>query len=333
MLDRLQAALADPHPEEALMQEAARLTGGYAELRASWGDVVASAGRAAGPQVAVRLEHGGRHVGLLVTAFDPAWAAFVPVLQAYALLARLQAAAAGAARRRVGERALDALLAGRDAHLPGLDGPFALAVGAFGDEGPSDEQALDVLAGAGEGYFQQRRLLGHSTVQGRRAVWLWRSLDLGREAQELHRALAASTNRGVRLGISARSHQPPNSAGVTHAFGQAQQALRTVPRAGGGVLFEQTDPLHDLIDSGALATLHTQLMTQLAALKDGGRVERTLRHYLHHPGSLAELAQAEGVHVNTIRARLKRAEEVLGQPLSHPALLGRLYLAFAGDKA
>ncbi|PTA66629.1 helix-turn-helix domain-containing protein [Deinococcus arcticus] len=332
LMDSLQAALAEPHPEEALVQLAARTTGGHAELRASWGDVIASAGRAAGPPVTLRLDHGGRHVGLLVTAVDPAWAPLLPVLRAYAVLARLQAAAAGAARRRVGERALDALLASRDAQLPGLDGPFALAVGTFTDTLETDEQALDILAGAGEGYFQQRRLLGHSTVQGGRAVWLWRSLDLGREAHELHRALAASTSRGVRLGVSARSHQPPHSEAVTHAFGQARQALRAAAVEGGAALFHTSDPFHALLDSGALKTLREQVMTQLAALNDGGRVEQTLRRYVQQPGHLAKLAQAEGVHLNTVRARLRRAEEVLGESLNQPALLARLYLAFASEE-
>ncbi|MVN86431.1 PucR family transcriptional regulator [Deinococcus sp. HMF7620] len=336
-LTALQAAAVSALPETALVDQAVHWTGGYAEIRASWGDVVASAGRAAGPLTTQRLEHAGRHVGTLVTGFPTDWVGLQTVLAGYALLARLQAAAAGAARRRVGERALDALLSGQDARLPG-DGPFALAAAVFA--GPETaalsaqkrEQALDVLAGAGEGYFQERRLLGHSTVRGDLAVWLWRSLDLNRETQELRLALVASAGRSVRLGVSARSAEDARSAAVGRAFRQARQALRSVATGGGAALFQQMDPLSHLLDSGALSTVREQVQLQLSALGDGGRVEGTLRRYLACGGTLTTLAQETGLHVNTVRARLKRAEEALGAPLHDPALLARLYLAFASTE-
>ena len=41
-----------------------------------------------------------------------------------------------------------------------------------------------------------------------------------------------------------------------------------------------------------------------------------------------ELAAQLHIHVNTLRYRLRRAEDALGAPLTDPRLLARLYLAF-----
>ncbi|MFD1733417.1 hypothetical protein ACFSC4_25180 [Deinococcus malanensis] len=115
------------------------------------------------PGQAWKLIHKTRHVGTLTMAVSAPWVPLMPVAAEYALLARLQSAAAGAARRRVGERSLDALLSGLD-DAPGLgSGPFALAVARFSHEAAAtrtaraaQEHVLDVLASAGEGYFMER---------------------------------------------------------------------------------------------------------------------------------------------------------------------------------
>ncbi|CAM2775029.1 hypothetical protein DERA104750_02150 [Deinococcus radiodurans] len=93
-------------------------------------------------------------------------------------------------------------------------------------------------------------------------------------------------------------------------------------------VFGELDPLYALLTGGALDTLRSQTLARLAALGDDGRTEATLRAYLAHRGTLNELAARQHVHVNTLRYRLRRAEEVLGGSLTDPALLARLYLAF-----
>ncbi|MDV6375010.1 helix-turn-helix domain-containing protein [Deinococcus arenicola] len=341
LLTALRDAALLPHPERELVRLAARWTGGFAEITASWGDTIASAGKGRGEPEVQRLEHGGRHVGALTTAFPGEWHALSPVLAEYALLARLRTAAAGAARRRVGERMLDALLSGQEGE--GLDGlgqeAFALAVATLppptSNQSPPDQaQALDLLAAVGEGYFSERRLVGHATVRGVQAVWLWTTLDLPREARELHLALMASTALDVRLGVSGRHLGGVRNASETvqQAFGEAQQALAATQQARGHSVFHELDPLHALLSEGRLDTLAAQISAQLAALNDDGRTADTLRVYLSHRGTLAELAFAHGIHVNTLRYRLRRAEEVLGGRLSDPALLARLYLAFRAGK-
>ncbi|KEF34704.1 transcriptional regulator [Deinococcus sp. RL] len=341
LLSFLREAVAGPQPERELVTRLARLTGGRAEIRASWGDVVAAAGAAAGPEVTRRLSYGDasgeRHVGSLTLAVPPAWAALVPVAAEYALLARLQAAAAGAARRRVGERMLDALLSGTvpEAHWPDTE-PVAVAVAALArPPAPGSAartahaHALDVLAAVGEGYFLERGLTAHSTVRGDRAVWLWPAHDLAREARDLHAALLASTAQDVRLGVSA-VHPGPRHART--AEGEARHALAATRQARGMTTYHAMDPLYALLADGSLALLRGQVRSRLAALEDGGRTEATLRAYLAHTGPLPDLAARLHVHVNTLRYRLRRAEEVLGGSLRDPSLLARLYLAFEAEE-
>ncbi|ACO47664.1 PucR family transcriptional regulator [Deinococcus deserti] len=326
----LREAVAHPQPERELTRLLARLTGGFVAIHASWGDLVASSGDPRPGQV-WKLIHKTRHVGTLTMAVAARWAPLMPVAAEYALLARLQSAAAGAARRRVGERSLDALLSGQD-DAPGLgSGPFALAVARFSHETAAtktaraaQEHALDVLASAGEGYFMERGVTAYSTVRGQRAVWLWPTRDLPREGVALHAALLASTEQDVRLGVSARHH----AGNVRGAFDEASQALTGTREARGCTLFQELDPLHTLLTSGALSTLQAQVRSRLATLDDSGRTEVTLRAYLNHTGPLTGLAAQLHIHVNTLRYRLRRAEEVLGGPLDDPHLLARLYLAF-----
>ncbi|QLG13115.1 helix-turn-helix domain-containing protein (plasmid) [Deinococcus sp. D7000] len=342
LLAALRDAALAPHPERELVRLAARWTGGFAEIVASWGDTVASAGRRAGQPGAVaetlRLSHAGRHVGSLSVAFAPGWRGLAPILAEYALLARLRTAAAGAARRRVGERMLDALLSGREAggDTGSLEeGAFALAVATLPPSVPEQAQALDLLAAVGEGYFSERRLVGHATVRDGQAVWLWITLELSREARELHLALTASTALDLRVGVSGRHPEAPwaRPAEVQRAFGEARQALSLTRQARGYSVFHDLDPLHALVSEGRLDLLAAQVSAQLETIGDDGRTADTLRAYLAHRGTLAELAGALDLHVNTLRYRLRRAEEALGGRLSDPALLAQLYLAFqAGRK-
>lgn len=341
LLGALRGAAMSPQPERELVELTANWTGGFAEIRASWGDTVASAGRAAGPTETTRLDHHERHVGTLTAALPAPWQVLIPVLAEYALLARLRSAAAGAARRRVGERMLDALLSGQgDEALNGLGRePFALAVATLPPQASAQDQALDLLAAVGEGYFSERRLVGHSTVrtggQGGMAVWLWTTLDLSREARELHLSLTSSTALDVRLGVSGRQAGGAREgvAGVQTALTQARQALSATQHTRAYTVFYEMDALHTLISDGSLSVLATQVNAQLDTLEDGGRTADTLRAYLAHRGTLAELALALEIHVNTLRYRLRHAEEVLGGRLSDPALLARLYLAFRTDTA
>lgn len=350
LLTALREAVMHPQPERQLTYLLAQLTGGHVAIHASWGDLIAASGDAR-PGRVWPLRHGARQVGTLTAAADPGWAALWPVAAEYALLARLQAAAAGAARRRVGERALEALLAGQEdgpgmvfpvAQGAGAGSTFAVAVARFSRAGGAGAgarlaqgQALDVLASAGEGHFMERGIPALSTVRAAQAVWLWPDPDLERDGRALHAALLASTAQDLRVGVSARHPLTPGTARpggavgpeVRAAFAEASQALSGVRSARRYALFQEIDPLCALLGSGALDTLRAQVQGRLARLEDAGRTEATLRAYLGHTGSLGDLAAQLNIHVNTLRYRLRRAEDALGAPLSDPRLVARLYLA------
>lgn len=333
LLSVLREAVMSSRPEQALVQLLTDWTGGFAEIRSSWGDVIASGGRAAGESMAYRLVHRERHVGSLTLALPERWPGLADVAQEYALLARLQSAAAGAARRRVGERVLEAFLSGSDdLHALGWE-PFAVAAASFSSrhgDATAREDALDVLAAVGEGYLSERRLKNFSTVRNGQAVWLWSTLNFPVEGRELHQALIRSTAQDVRVGVSARHILQSRGASrtVSEAYAEARQALAATRSPRGFTPFHEIDPLFALLSEGRLTVLRKQIQAQLEALEDGGRIEETLRAYLASSGSLAQLAARLGIHTNTVRYRLRRAEEVLGAKLNDPATLARLYLAF-----
>ena len=335
LLASLRQAVSRSQPEKALASFLARLTGGCVEIRASWGDVVATAGRAVGEAQQFRLTHAGRHVGRLTVSFPPAWHLLTPVAAEYALLARLQSAAAGAARRRVGERTLEALLNGQSDPFTVGGESFAVALAAFEDEpgrGASAQaahaHALDVLAGVGEGYFAERHLGGFCTVRASQAIWLWSTHDLKRETRELFAALTESTGSRVKLGVSAAHHRPE----FRNALEETSQSLASL-REAGVAAFTELDALHELLQSDVLNGLRAQVNAQLASVDADGKVEAALRAYLSHSGTLEELAKRQRIHVNTLRYRLKLAEKAVKGPLSDPAITSRLFLALGSSRA
>ncbi|WP_135229031.1 helix-turn-helix domain-containing protein [Deinococcus fonticola] len=334
LLASLRQAVSRPQPEQALATFLVRLTGGFVEIRASWGDVVASAGRPVGETQQFKLTHAGRHVGRLTVSFPPDWNPMTPVVVEYALLARLQSAAAGASRRRVGERTLEALLQGHSDPFTVGGESFAVALASFEDEpgrGASAQaahaHALDVLAGVGEGYFAERNLGGFCTVRGSQAIWLWSTHDLKLETNELFAALTASTGRRVKLGVSA-AHQRPD---FKNALEEAAQSLSSL-REAGVVTFMEVDTLYELLQSDALNGLRAQVKAQLASVDPDGKVEAALRAYLAHSGTLEELASRLRVHVNTLRYRLKLAERAMKGSLNEPATMSRLFLALGPSR-
>lgn len=334
LLVLLRQAVSRPHPEQALVTLLVRLTHGYAEIQSSWGDTVASAGTRQGEGEVFRLLHGGRNVGRLTLAVPSAWNALGPVAAEYALLARLQSAAAGAARRRVGERTLEALLAGRSETNALPDEFYTVALATFTVEPgrgaaaqAAHAHALDVLAGVGEGYFAERNLGGFCTVRGNQAVWLWNPSHLEREASELFAALTESTGRAVKLGVSSSHFEKE----IPAALDEAAQALASL-REVGVALFTGIDTLSEVLRSPALNTLRAQVKAQLSQADPQGKLEVLLRAFLTHSGTLEELAKAQRIHVNTLRYRLKSAERAVKGSLNDPATISRLYLALGPSR-
>lgn len=338
LLDGAQRALNHPQPEATLARWLAGVTGGEVTVRASWGDVVAHAGHAPdGAELTeVPLAFERRPVGTLQLRAAPGWADLAALIAELLRLARLQAAAAGAARRRVGERQFEALLSGDAAQLPPGEG-FTVAALRLGGPPPRSTRAreartaqLDVLCSVGEGFFYRRgltcltavRALGDHDV----SVWLWPAADPA-GAAGLHEALLHATTAPFRLGVS-RAHS--GAAAAPDALREAAQALTLAP-ARGTATFTQPDPLRPLLDSPERAAHAADWQARLRAGDPDGKLAATLRAYLGHTGSLAALADDLNLHLNTLRYRLRRAEELLGGGLNDPAFVARVYLAFAGS--
>lgn len=332
LLEDLRSVTGRAQPERALAQWLAAVTGGRATVHSSWGEVVAQQGTPGPARAEQRLVYEGRPVGHLTLEAEPGWLALLPLVAEQVRLARLQSAAAGAARRRVGERQFEALLAGDTSGAPeGGEGPCVLAalrlhapLPRAGGARERQVQQLDVLCAVGEGHFQDRRVACLTTVRGDKALWLWQGPDPASEAAGLHTALLSATEALFSLGISAPQ---PNFMAVRTALGQALQALQEVRTPRGLLTFDRLDPLQTLLDGEALRTLSRQVLGRLRAADDG-KLEETLREYLRRPGSLTALAEVLNVHVNTLRHRLRRIEAVLDGHLNDPAFVARLYLAF-----
>ncbi|WP_102128169.1 PucR family transcriptional regulator [Deinococcus planocerae] len=331
LLGDVKTAVDGPQAERAIAGWLAAVTGGQATIRSSWGDVVAQQGSPGEIRMEQRLVYEGRPVGSLHLEADPGWHPLFRLVAELARLARLQSAAAGAARRRVGERQFEALLAGDTTGAP-EGGPCVLAALRLERPLPRAERAreahihrLDVLCSVGEGYFHGRDLGCLTTVRGDKALWLWPSQDPEREARGLHTALLNATDQDMRLGVSSPQ---PGYGEARAALRQALQALDEVRTPRGMVSFQRLDPLQALLDSPALHALAEQMRGRLRAEDEGGKLEDTLRQYLAHRGPLSGLARNLNLHVNTLRYRLRRIEEVLEGELSEPAFVARLYLAF-----
>ncbi|GAA0516597.1 PucR family transcriptional regulator [Deinococcus depolymerans] len=335
LLDGAQRALNHPQPEVPLARWLAGVTGGEVTVRASWGDVVAHAGHAPdGAELTeVPLAFERRPVGTLQLRAAPGWADLAALIAELLRLARLQAAAAGAARRRVGERQFEALLAGDATQLPPGEG---FTVAALRLDGPPPRSArtreartaqLDVLCSVGEGFFYRRGLTCLTAVRAQgdhdMSVWLWPAADPV-SAAGLHEALLNATTAPFRLGVS-RAHA--GAVAAPDALREAAQALTLAP-ARGAATFTQTDPLRPLLNSPERAAHAADWQARLHAGDPEGKLADTLRAYLTHRGSLNDLARSLNVHVNTLRYRLRRAEELLGGALTEPAFVARLYLAF-----
>src|SRR5690606_22882309 len=118
--------------------------------------------------------------------------------------------------------------------------------------------------------------------------------------------------------------------GVADAYHQAMLALQSVAAAGGLAWFDQFDPVYWVLKqqpSGNLATLRDRLVGAVKAADDHGKLWRTLTAYLRSPSDLGALAAELHIHVNTLRYRLKRIEELVAAPLDRPETLAKLYVA------
>ncbi|PYE53517.1 PucR family transcriptional regulator [Deinococcus yavapaiensis] len=336
-LSRLLATLAGPKPERDLVTALEELTGGEAAILAPWGDVLA--GHVTREAVRREARDEGRLLGVVVSSVD---SDVVDVAAEVYVLAALRRAARTAHVGASGEALLAELVSGaRSADVrerleaAGLEGePFAVAALELPLRRARSRLArsalqndLERLRSAGDAYFAALGYRFVSGVRGPRVVWLWATSDPDAQANRLCEAILASTNEDVRLGVSEAQPEPEQGR---HAFTQALLALSATTRPRSSKSFARLDPLHWMLASQPhehLTLWRETLLRPLKAHDEDGRLLETLRAYLQDSSHLGALSARLNVHPNTLRYRLGRIEELLGQPLSHPATLARLYLA------
>lgn len=184
---------------------------------------------------------------------------------------------------------------------------------------------------AGDEYFLA---LGYGVLSETRAehcLWVFGGGAPESQADGLLRALLAAVadddKAVVRLGLSL---QRSDVTGVADAYHQAMLALQSVAAQGGLAWFDEFDPVYWVLKQqppGNLTTLRDRLVGSVKAADEHGKLWRTLNAYLLSPNDLGALAAELHIHVNTLRYRLKRIEELVAAPLDKPETLAKLYVA------
>lgn len=357
----LLAALPSPKPERDLLERLHALSGSSFVLLSTWGAVLARSGplgwpglgappaelpegraRVAGREALVlRVESGGRLRSLLV-AID-ADGALLPLLElarALLVVAALGRDAEAETARVARAALLGEWLSGADARaLAGrllqigfdLDAPLTVMVAEAGAQPRGAHRparsALDTLRRAGDDFFASLGVTALSETRSDHCVWVFGGAGGDAQLAPLQRALGAAGVGPVRLGAGLPQH---DHARLSDAYRQAQLALQGLREAGGHATFDDLDPVYWVLrhqPEENLRALRDRLIGVVEEADSSGKLRRTLSRYLAAPGDLKGLAAELHIHVNTLRYRLGRIEELLGLPLSKPETLARLYLA------
>lgn len=360
--------LSSPKPERDLLNALSELSGGSFVLLAPWGDLLARSGprtwrgdpeaasrlpegpmRIAGRSaMALRVEAGGRLRAVLLALDDAAPVHLLELarsLLSVTALSRSAEASRDEARRAAlltewlanpsRSVALEPRL--RQAGID-LDNPFVVAIAESRSMPGSGPQALPVpehverLKHAGDDLFRSLGIGALSEVREHRCVWLFAGGTPEAHAAALNKALTAAADGGtVGLGFGKPTPDPTR---VADTYRQALLALETLPRSGGVAHFDAFDPVYWVLrqqPAERLETLRERLLGPLLEADERGKLWTTLQAYLRSPGDLGALADELGIHVNTLRYRIRRIETLLGQPLGQPRTLARLYMAEAVD--
>ncbi|MQY04080.1 PucR family transcriptional regulator [Actinomadura macrotermitis] len=124
---------------------------------------------------------------------------------------------------------------------------------------------------------------------------------------------------------------PVDDGALPSALEQAEAALAAARRQGtGGVLHHADLPgqgLLGLVDPGAARAFADALLAPLRA-EDPALID-SLRAYVQVNGQGETAARALGVHRHTLRARMRKATELLGRDLDDPAVRAELWIALA----
>ena len=221
----------------------------------------------------------------------------------------------------------------------GGESPYLVAVAEVGSRLRTGRAAqarqfhqLEQVREAGEEYF---RTLGYGVLSETRAhhcVWVFASAAPRQHARLLlSAARAAVGDTELRMGLSLPRE---DLTGVADAYHQALLALQSLPGGSGLAWFDELDPVYWVLQQqphGNLVALRDRLVGAVKQADPQGKLWRTLVAYIRSPDDLQALAGELHVHVNTLRYRLKRIEELVHEPLARPETVAKLYLALQID--
>lgn len=298
----------------------------------------------------LKLTQGGRLRGVLV-AFDPPRFA-LPLIELCRTLLISSALSRSAAARH-DRAALTALLAewlaapqaaaNLQARLEAAgvagESPYLVAACEVGPRLAAGRAAearhrhqLELLREAGEEYFRSLGSGVLSETRGEQCVLVFAVASPREHAPKLLRALKAAAGAAtVRLGVSLPRE---DLTGVADAYHQALLALQSMTQREGLAWFDELDPVYWVLKQqprGNLEALRDRLVGAVKGADPHGRLWRTLVAYIRAPGDMRALASELNVHVNTLRYRLARIEEIIQEPLSRPETIAKLYLALQID--
>ncbi len=360
----LLAALQSPKPERELLGRLHALTGASFVLLSPWGSTLARSGpsgwqpRSLEPKALAEGQHQFARQSALVLHLEEAGQlkAVLVALGSQARLAPLMALAREVLRLAFLQRALeeerhaahkeallgewlrgDADTAELRARLGrfglALEGPYLVAAVSVelrvrqSHQQRRQHQLLAALKHAGDAFFSSLGLTVLSAVRGDHALWLYPGSDPDAQLAPLVRALQAASDHPFRLGVSLPQD---DFADAATPYRQALLAAQTVRERQGGSTFSKLEPMTWVLEQqpeANLRALYAQLVEPIRRADASGKLWHTLKRYLHSSSDLKALAAELHIHVNTLRYRLKRIEEVIGQPLSRPDTLAQLHLA------
>ena len=234
-----------------------------------------------------------------------------------------------ARRERLGARLLRVVGGDVDEGLPaalaaeGIDftRPCRVAILARGDGGAAPRDALHAALVSGGAEL----VLG---ADGDDTIVLAQDelLELGEWLRSAPRL------RGVRGGVSERLHRLEDAGA---ALDQARLALAVARRAPVGPLVQRHDLLEPsvaLLGSSCAPHVRERLVRSLEPLDREPRLRAAVVAYLDADLDVGRAAHALGLHRNSVRYRLDRAEQLLGRSLRSPASVATLHLALLAER-
>jgi PucR family transcriptional regulator, purine catabolism regulatory protein len=140
----------------------------------------------------------------------------------------------------------------------------------------------------------------------------------------------AVRHAGLPAGLGRRVTTP---AGFAASVAEARRALRHAGGAGAAVVaFDELDPASWLLGCADAEEGVRRATALLEPLRGQGRLLETLRRYFAADLDVAVTAADLGLHVNTVRYRLRRIEALMGLRLAAPASIANIHLALLGER-